>query len=74
MRYNFDELSFENENARLLCGLLHMLNPQIKFPDGYITESFAVAYYNTVTEHRNLASDNLIYGTFGDFCWKFVHT
>lgn len=58
--YNYDDLIFENQNAKLLCMLLHEVNPLMGFPRLYVSEEFAVSFYNFFDKHINIASDEYI--------------
>ena len=56
----YNDLIFENQNAQLLCTLIHSANPSIVFPVRYITEAFAISFYNFLDKELNISSDNYI--------------
>ncbi len=58
--YKYDDLTFENQNAKLLCSFMHVSNPYLYFPVGYVTEEFAVSLYNFLNKHLNIASDEYV--------------
>ena len=58
--YTFEDLSFENQNAKLLCTFLHESNPLMEFPISYISEEFAVSFYNFFDKHKNITSEEYV--------------
>lgn len=58
--YTYNNLIFENENAKILCSLIHTANPYIVFPIKYITEEWAVSFYNYLDKNYNISSENYV--------------
>lgn len=54
--YTYDDLIFENQNAKILCNILYTINPDIFYPRGYITEAFAVSFYNFLKKDNKVLS------------------
>lgn len=53
--YTYDQLIFENQNAKILLTYIHMAFPGLIFSVGYMTEEYAVSYYNLLDKNRRLA-------------------
>lgn len=56
----YDDLIFENQNAKLLCTLIHTANPFIAFPVAYMTEEFAVSFYNFLDKQLDITSNTYV--------------